>query len=73
MNQNFVGSIYGGSSIKIAHFILIRSQTWLSQTILVFTKFCLIWTSGFRGEDILETTNQKQELPLVAMFINGSV
>ena len=36
-------------------------------------KFCLIWTSGFRGEDILETTNQKQELPLVAMFINGSV
>jgi hypothetical protein len=24
MNRNFVGSIYGRSSIKIAHFLLIR-------------------------------------------------
>jgi hypothetical protein len=35
MNRNLVGSIYGRSSIKIAHFVLIRLQTWPPQTILV--------------------------------------
>jgi hypothetical protein len=28
MNRNFVGSIYGRSSVKIAHFVPIRLQTW---------------------------------------------
>jgi hypothetical protein len=36
MNQNLVGSIYGRSSIKIAHFVPIRLQTWPPQAILVF-------------------------------------
>jgi hypothetical protein len=36
------------------------------------TKFRIIWIRGFRGEDFLELTNQKQELPVVAMFVNGS-
>ena len=35
LNRNLVGSIYGRSSIKIAHFIPIRLQIWLSQAILV--------------------------------------
>jgi hypothetical protein len=35
MNRNLVGSIYGWSSIKIAHFILIHQQTWPPQAILV--------------------------------------
>ena len=35
MNRNLVGSIYGRFSIKIAHFIPIRLQTWLPQAILV--------------------------------------
>jgi hypothetical protein len=35
MNRNLVGSIYGMSSIKIAHFVPIRYQTWPSQAILV--------------------------------------
>jgi hypothetical protein len=30
-----VGSIYGRSSIKIAHFVPIRQQTWPPQAILV--------------------------------------
>ena len=30
------------------------------------------WESGFRGEDLKKSTNQKQELPVVAMFVNGS-
>ena len=36
------------------------------------TKFWFIWTSGFRGEDLKKSANQKQELPVVAMFVNGS-
>jgi hypothetical protein len=35
MNQNLVGSIYGRFSVKIAHFVLIRWQTWPPLTILV--------------------------------------
>jgi hypothetical protein len=36
------------------------------------TKFRFIWPSGFRGEDFLKSANQKQELPMAAMFVNGS-
>jgi hypothetical protein len=36
MNRNLVGSIYGRSSINIAHFIPIRLQTWPPQAILVW-------------------------------------
>ena len=35
MNRNLIGSIYGRSSIKIAHFVSIRYQTWPPQAILV--------------------------------------
>jgi hypothetical protein len=35
------------------------------------TKFRFIWQSGFRGEDFKKSANQKQELPMVAMFVNG--
>jgi hypothetical protein len=35
-------------------------------------KCCSIWPSSFRGEDFFLTlTNQKQELPLVAIFVGG--
>ena len=36
------------------------------------TKFWFIWQSGFRGEDVLVSANQKQELPVAAMFVSGS-
>ena len=36
------------------------------------TKFAFIWLSGFRGEDFFKLANQKQEFPMVAMFVNGS-
>jgi hypothetical protein len=36
------------------------------------TKFQIIWPSGFRGEEFLKSANQKQESPVVAMFITGS-
>ena len=35
MNRYFVGSIYGMFSIKFAHFVPIRLQTWPPQAILV--------------------------------------
>jgi hypothetical protein len=35
MNRNVVGSIHGRSSIKIAHFVLIRQQSWPPQAIYV--------------------------------------
>ena len=40
---------------------------------MLSTKFRFIWLSGFRGEDFIQkSTNQKQELPVAVMFINGS-
>jgi hypothetical protein len=36
------------------------------------TKFRFIWPSSFRGEDLNKSANQKHELPVVAMFVNGS-
>jgi hypothetical protein len=34
-------------------------------------KLQIIWTSGFRGEEFFRSANQKQESPVVAMFVNG--
>ena len=39
---------------------------------MLLTKFQFIWLSGFRGEDFQKLTNQKQELPVIAMFLNES-
>ena len=36
------------------------------------TKFRFILPSGLRGEDLKKSANQKQELHVVAMFVNGS-
>jgi hypothetical protein len=36
------------------------------------TRFQFIWQSGFRSEDLKKSTNQKQELLVVAMFVNAS-
>jgi hypothetical protein len=36
------------------------------------TKFQFIWPYGFRGEESKKSANQKQELPVAAMFVNGS-
>ena len=39
---------------------------------MLLTKFRFIWPSGFRGEDLKKLSNQKQELPVAVMFVNGS-
>ena len=41
---------------------------------MLHTKFQIIWLSSFRGEDFLKSsTNQKQEIPVAAIFVNVSV
>jgi hypothetical protein len=41
---------------------------------MLYTKFRFTWPSGlnFRGEDFFKLTNQKKELPIAAMSVNGS-
>ena len=34
------------------------------------TKFWFIWPSSFRGDNFFKSANQKQELPVAAMFVN---
>ena len=36
------------------------------------TKFQFIWPNSFRGEEFKKSANQKQESPVMAMFVNGS-
>jgi hypothetical protein len=36
------------------------------------TKLRCIWHCGFRKEDFSKSANQKQELPMAAMFVNRS-
>ena len=47
-------------------------QRTFHRCFLVPTKFRFIWPSGFRGEDFFKSANQRQELPVAAMFGNGS-
>jgi hypothetical protein len=39
---------------------------------MIPTKFRFIWTSASEKKIFKKSTNQKQELPVVAMFGNGS-
>ena len=39
---------------------------------MIPTKFRFIWPNGFTGEEFKKSANQKQESPVVAMFLNGS-
>jgi hypothetical protein len=39
---------------------------------MLFATFLSNWPSCLRVEDFSKSTNQKQELPVAAMFVNGS-
>jgi hypothetical protein len=69
----------------IIHYQTWPSQAILVSDWLIFLKSSLkplgqlirnlvesIWPSGFRGEDFFKSANQKQELPVAAMFGNVS-
>jgi uncharacterized damage-inducible protein DinB len=59
MDWDEISNLYRAPSIHFLCFLL------------HFCKFRFIWLSSF-GEDFLEIDNQKQELPMAAMFVNGS-
>jgi hypothetical protein len=52
----------------IGRFLKIFSETALPNQ----PKFQLILSKRFQRRRFLESTNQKQELPVAAMFVNGS-
>jgi hypothetical protein len=39
---------------------------------MLLTKFRFIWPNSFRGEEFNQSANQKQESPVVVMFVNES-
>jgi hypothetical protein len=65
MNRNLVGSIYGMSSMKIAHFVLIGQQTWshMNQNLVGS-----IYMYGHRGHSI----DDSYQVSVVPMFANRS-
>jgi hypothetical protein len=52
--------VFGNNSKTVNN---IRNLTWVKMM------FGSIWPSSFRGEDFLTLANQKQELPLAAIFV----
>ena len=60
--------------------MFVNGSGWIEQSLIFIedlrqmlpTKFRIIWPSSFRGEYFQKSTNQKQELPMMAMFVNGS-
>jgi hypothetical protein len=46
------------------------SNLYRGPSIDASTKFRFIWPSGFGGEDLKKSASQKQELPVVAMFVD---
>ena len=53
-------------------FILLRGNLIQNLPQVLPTKFRFIWLSSYREKDFYKSTNQKKELPVVAMFVNGS-
>ena len=50
-----------------------RNEQSLQRTFRCFLpSFGSFWPSGFRGEDLKKSANQKQELPVTAMFVDRS-
>jgi hypothetical protein len=70
INQSETRIVYGGHvyqwiGTKLAIFIEHLPQ-------MLPTKFRFIWSRGLRGEDLKKSSNQKQGLPVAAMFVDES-
>jgi hypothetical protein len=76
MNPNLVESIYWRSSIEIAHFFHLsfcfeETLYWTFHRCFL-PNFCSFDYSVSEEIFFKKSTNQKQELPVVSMFVNGS-
>ena len=61
-----------GLSLCRSPFILLGGNLIQNLPQVLPTKFRFIWLSSYREEDFQKSTNQKQERPVAARFINGS-
>jgi hypothetical protein len=64
MEPNLAGSIYVRSSIKLLHLVPFGQQTWPPRLIL--------FSDWLRRRFFETVANQKQELPLAAIFVGGT-
>jgi hypothetical protein len=63
--------LYRGPSIDALYQVLVHLAKRFQRRIIYKNQLIRnIWPSDFR-EDFLKSTNQKQELAVVAMFVNG--
>jgi hypothetical protein len=73
MNWNFLGSLYGRSSIQIPYFVLIRLQTWPQQAIFVFNWSILKKCSPLKlpGQINQNLVGGSMEGPLLRLHISS--
>ena len=65
-------SIDASYQVSVVAMFVNRSGRNEQASYRTFHRFRFIWPSGFRGKDFFKSANQKQELPMVAMFVNES-
>ena len=65
MNRNLVGSIYGMSSMKNAHFVPIGQQTWSPHAILVSD-----WSISKKSSPLILLSHMNQNL-VVSIYMYG--
>jgi hypothetical protein len=68
MEPNLAGSIYVRSSIKLLHLVPFGQQTW---PLLLKIPSLAPFGQAVSEKIFLTLANQKQELPLAAIFIGG--
>jgi hypothetical protein len=73
MNWNLVGSIYGRSSLKSAHFVMNHYQTWPSTWFLngQFKQNLLLWDCLAKLTETCQEQEASMEFPLWRMLISS--
>ena len=67
-----MSNVHRGHSIDASYQVSVVAMFIGDIPQMLPTKFQFIWPSGFGGEDLNKSANQKQELSVAAMFVNKS-